>query len=407
MNPALRMLLALALGLGGGILAGGHAPITGYLLPIARPIGSLWLDALTMTIVPLVFGLIVNGIASATREAAASHIALQSIVGFATLLTVACALGALVATGILHAWPLSEQAIALRSAPLMAAAGPGGTHWYEGIIPANPIKAAAETAMVPLLIFALLFGFALMRIDTRLGDAVLALTEALVQTMLVIVHWVLRLAPLGITALAFVAGVNMGAAAAGALGQYIVVASAACLAATAMAYLAAIFVGRLSPMRFARAVAPAQAVALGTQSSLATLPVMIDSAPAVGADPRVAGIVLPLAVTLFRAASAAANVAVAIYLAHLHGVHLSIPMLILAVLVAVPVSLAAVGVAAQVSFIATIAPICVALGVPFEVLPLLMAVETIPDLFRTLGNVTADLAVTAIVSTRQPQAIDG
>jgi Na+/H+-dicarboxylate symporter len=124
---------------------------------------------------------------------------------------------------------------------------------------------------------------------------------------------------------------------------------------------------------------------------------MIESASAIGADPRAAGIILPLAVTLFRAASAAANVAVAVYLAHLYGIDLTIPQLLAAVLIAVPVSLAAVGVAAQVSFVATIAPICAVLDIPFEALPLLMAVETIPDLFRTLGNVTADLAVTRIV----------
>jgi len=229
--------------------------------------------------------------------------------------------------------------------------------------------------------------------------------------MLVLVHWILWLAPLGIAALAFVAGVNMGSSVAGALAQYIVLISAACLAATVMAYVAAVLAGKISPMRFARAALPAQSVALSTQSSLATLPVMIDSAPALGVHPKTAGVVLPLAVSLFRAASAAANVGVAIYLAHLHGIQLSFPMLAVAVLIAVPVSLAAVGVAAQVSFVATIAPICVALDVPIVVLPLLMAVETIPDFFRTLGNVTADLAVTRIVGQddivlQQPDDLD-
>lgn len=398
MSLTLRMLVALAIGLAGGIAMGsGSLHGAEAILAVARPIGGLWLDALTMTIVPLVFGLIVNGTAAAAREAAASRIALRSTLWFAILLTIACALGALVSTALLQAWPIPEQAAALRSAGTLAPAALPDHPWYQGIIPTNPIKAAAETAMVPLLVFAILLGFALTRIEARLGEAFLELTEALVAAMLVIVHWVLWLAPLGIAALAFAAGVNMGTAAAGALGQYIVVASSGCIAATVMAYAAASLAGGISPVRFARAAMPAQAVALGTQSSLATLPVMIDSAAAIGASPRAAAIVLPLAVALFRAASAAANISVAIYLAHLYGVELSVPQLILAVVVAVPVSLAAVGVAAQVSFVATIAPICVALGIPFEALPLLMAVETIPDLFRTLGNVTADLAVTRIV----------
>lgn len=405
MSLPLRMFLALAIGLGGGMLvAGTHASNVELGVAVARPIGALWLDALTMTIVPLVFGLLVNGVAAATREATATRIGFRSMLWFAVLLTCACALSAIVSTLLLDAWPLSAQAAALREAMPPAPPPPPG-NWYDGIIPSNPIMAAAETAMVPLVVFALLFGFALSRIEQSLRDVVLRFTRAIVETMLVIVHWVLWLAPLGIAALAFVAGVNMGSEAAGALGQYVVIASAACLTATAMAYVAAIVAGGLSPLRFARAAIPAQAVALGTQSSLATLPVMIDSAPEIGVPPDAAGIVLPLAVSLFRAASAAANVAVAIYLAHLHGIELSIPMLIAGVLIAVPVSLAAVGVAAQVSFVATIAPICVALDIPIVALPLLMAVESIPDLFRTLGNVTADLAVARIVGREHPAMI--
>jgi Na+/H+-dicarboxylate symporter len=106
---------------------------------------------------------------------------------------------------------------------------------------------------------------------------------------------------------------------------------------------------------------------------------------------------LPLAVSVFRAASAAANIGVAIYLAHLHGIALGAAPLVLGALVAAVVSLAAVGLPAQVSFFATIGPVCLALGVPIGILPLLLAVETFPDIFRTVGNVTADLAVASII----------
>ena len=398
MSLALRMLAALVAGLGGGILAGTVGwDGTDFILSVARPLGSLWLDGLTMTIVPLVFGLIVTGIYAAAREASASRLATRSIMWFAILLTVACALGAAIATAILRLWPSVGGASLLSAVPVSVNTTADPSNWYDGIIADNIVRAAAETAVVPLVVFALLFGLALSRIERAPAEAMLTVVKALVDTMLVIVHWILWLAPLGIAALAFTAGVQMGSAAASALGQYIVVASAACLGATFMAYVAAIIAGGISPTRFARAALPAQSVALGTQSSLATLPIIFDGAAKIGESPQADGVVLPLAVSLFRAASAAANVAVAVYLAHLHGVQLTMPALLLGVLVAVPVSLAAVGVAAQVSFVATIAPICVALDVPIVALPLLMAVESIPDLFRTLGNVTADLAVVRIV----------
>jgi Na+/H+-dicarboxylate symporter len=117
-----------------------------------------------------------------------------------------------------------------------------------------------------------------------------------------------------------------------------------------------------------------------------------------GLQPQVVGITLPLAVSLFRFTSAPGNLAVAIYLAGLYGIDLSFWQLASGVVVAAIVSVAAVGIASAVTFFALLAPICLAMGVPIELLALLVAVETIPDIFRTVGNVTADVAVTAVVA---------
>jgi len=196
-----------------------------------------------------------------------------------------------------------------------------------------------------------------------------------------------------VLALAFSVGAQLGIGAAGTLIQYVVVVASSCLAAALLSALIAILVGRLSPVTFARGALPAQIVAISTQSSLASLPAMIEVAPTLGVERAAAGVVLPLAVSLFRAASAAANLAVAIYLGYLHGVVMSPAILIVGALTAAAVSLAAVGLPAQVSFFTTIGPVCIAMGVPITLLPVLLAVETIPDIFRTFGNVTADLAV--------------
>jgi proton glutamate symport protein len=273
--------------------------------------------------------------------------------------------------------------------------------WLGGLIPTNPIKAAAENAIAPLVFFALLFGFAARRIDEPLRLGLMAVIEAVVETMLVIVRWVLWLGPLGVGALATVVGAQLGAGAFATLLHYVVVVSCACLAITALAYPLAALAGRMSPIQFARACAPVQAVAFSTQSSLASLPAMVETARTLSVADEVARVVLPLAVSVFRAASAAANVAVTIYLAHFHGIALGPGALATLVLVAAAVSLAAVGLPAQVSFFATIAPVCLAAGVPVVMLPLLLAVESVPDLFRTVGNVTVDLAVTRIMGRRQ------
>ncbi|MES2495800.1 MAG: cation:dicarboxylase symporter family transporter [Pseudomonadota bacterium] len=364
-------------------------------LAVADPVGKLWLDALTMTIVPLVFGLLVTGIASAAASVSGSGVATRAVLWFALLLVGACLLAAAAATFALHVYPVPAAATTLHmSAPPQALAAPGD--WLTGFIPTNPIRAAADSAMVPLVVFALFFGLAVVRIEARLQAAILTVFSAVVETMLVIVRWVLFLAPVGVGALAFGVGARVGLSAAGALVHYVLIVAGVCLLAALLAYVAAVVFGRISPLGFARAALPAQIVAFSTQSSLASLPAMIAAGPALRVSETSASIVLPLAVSLFRAASAAANVAVAVYLAHLHGIALSPGTILLGALVAVPISLAAVGLPAQVSFFATIGPVCIAMGVPLALLPLLLAVETIPDIFRTLGNVTADLAVLRI-----------
>jgi len=393
-----RILLGLAIGLALGAVFGGQPGSGAMVGEILAPVGQLWLDALTMTVVPLVFGLLVTGIGSAASQSAAGGVAARAMLWFAGILVGACALGAAVTLGILSLWPAPDdgaalRAVALGQAPPMVAAA----DWFKAIIPANPIAAAADMSMTPLVVFALFFGFAATRIAEDLRAPLLKLFEALVATMLVIVHWVLLAGPLGVLALGYGVGAKAGLGALGALAHYVLVIIAACLAIMLAAY-ALVVATRRSPLGFARAALPVQVVALGTQSSLACLPAMIEATRTLRLRVGAAEVVLPLAVAIFRAASAAANIAVAIYLARANGLALSPAALASAIVVAAAVSLAAVGLPAQVSFFATIGPVCLALGAPLAALPVLLAVEALPDIFRTLGNVTTDLAVARIIS---------
>ncbi|MET0360500.1 MAG: cation:dicarboxylase symporter family transporter, partial [Sphingobium sp.] len=367
-------------------------------LLVAQSIGKIWLDALSMTVVPLIFALLVTGVLTAARVGSASRIGWRAMIWFTLLLTTACLLAAAATTLLLSWWPVS--AIAVRGSDALLTALPPATGWLQAIAPMNPVRAAAETAIVPLVLFGMLFGLAAARIEEKLSEVLLTFFRAVVDTMLVIVRWILAISPIGIAGLAFAAGAKMGTGAVGTLVQYIIVVAAICLCVMSMVYIIVALAGGISMFRFARAAAPAQAVALGTQSSLASLPVMIQAAPHLDVTPTAAGIILPLAVSLFRAASAAANITVAIYLAHLHGIALPWTTLVLGAIVAIPVSLAAVGLPAQVSFFATIGPVCLAMGIPIETLPLLLAVESVPDLFRTVGNVTADLAVVRLAGRK-------
>ena len=165
-------------------------------------------------------------------------------------------------------------------------------------------------------------------------------------------------------------------------------------------YLLSAIGARQGPTRFARAMLPAQAVAISTQCSLASLPAMLAACRTLGMRETSADFVLPLAVALFRATSPAMNLAVAIYVAHLTGVTLDLGAIMAGIAVSMLAMLGSPSLPGTISFVTSTGPIALAMGVPIGPLALLVAVEMLPDIVRTLGNVTMDVAVTATIDRR-------
>jgi Na+/H+-dicarboxylate symporter len=407
-TPATRILLGLLFGLALGIvLAQAGVPWLEGAIGLAEPLGALWLNALRMTIVPLVFSLLVTGIASGASTASAGGLAARALALFAILLFGVGLFGEIASEAFLAAWPIPpEAAAALQSAIRGGSEIPHGVplaQWLAGLVPSNPIKAAADGEMLPLVLFAIVFGFALVRIPAERGRALVEFFQGIVDAMLVLVHWVILAGPVGVFALAFVVGARAGVGAAHALGHYLAMLVAVQVLLIVLIYPAVWFRARLPIGVFARAVAAPQAVAISTRSSLASLPAMLEATKALDVPPRVSAMILPLAVSVFRITSPVANLAVALYCASLFGVHPTLAQYLAGAALAVAISLAAVGLPGEVTFFASIVPICSAMGIPVGALPLLVAVETIPDIFRTIGNVTADVGITAALA-RSPAA---
>jgi len=400
-TPATRILIGLLFGLSLGILL-AHASWIEDAIAFADPLGSLWLNALRMTIVPLVFSLLVTGIASGASTASAGGLAARALGVFAILLFLVGLFGEIASEGFLAAWPIPpEAAAALQAAISGGTEIPHGvplSQWLAGLVPSNPIKAAADGEMLPLVLFAIVFGFATVRIAPARSRALVDLFQAVVDVMLVIVHWVILIGPIGVFALAFVVGARAGVGAAHALFHYIAMLVAVQVLLILLIYPAVWLRARIPMGVFARAVAAPQAVATSTRSSLASLPAMLEAAKALDVPPRVSAMILPLAVSVFRITSPVANLAVALYCASLFGVHPTMAQYLAGAALAVAISLAAVGLPGEVTFFASIVPICSAMGIPVGALPLLVAVETIPDIFRTIGNVTADVGITAAMA---------
>lgn len=405
MSQATRILLALVAGIALGIAAVALDKEWALrVTSVSQPIGEAWLHGLQMVIVPLIVGLLVTGIAATAEAARAGRIAGRAVVLFVVILWCTTLMSALVMPLLLELWPLpAAWSVALRSAltaaPVMGKV-PTLADFFATIVPTNVVGAAAGDAFLPLTVFTLAFAFAITRLEETARRRLTDLFQAITDAMLVIIGWVLKLAPIGIFALAYGVGARTGAAAFGALLHYIVMVSAIGLIVLLAAYPVARFAGGVPLRRFARAVAPAQAVAISTQSSLASLPAMLKGAGEIGAAPATAGIVLPVAVAIFRATSPAMNLAVALYVAHWLGVPIGPGQLAAGIATAAITTMGSVSLPGTVSFFASVAPVAFAMGVPIEALGLLVAVETVPDLFRTVGNVTMDVAVTGVVGKR-------
>lgn len=404
-SPSTRILVSLGAGLLLGIAFATWLPaaVPGA-TAVAQPIGSAWLNALQMTVIPLVFSLLVTGIASTAEAARSGAVAARAISIILVVMVSSAVAAALLTPLFLGLVPMpAASAAALRGA--LVNVGPPGAvpplgEFLAGMVPNNVIAAAANGGFLSLILFALIFAFALTRIDATGRSALLTFFSAIRDAMLVMIGWIIWIAPIGVFALALTVAAKTGTAAVGALFHYIVTVSSVGIVVSLFAVPVAIWGGGIALGRFIRASLPVLAVALSTQSSLASLPAMLRSSEEMDVPVATSGVVLPLAVAMMRATGPAMNLAVAIYVAAWFGVPLTFATLTAATVVAVLTSLGSVSLPGQISFISAIAPIAVTLGVPVAPLGLLVAVETMPDIFRTLGNVIFDLAVTLTVAAR-------
>ena len=396
---------ALILGLLLGALSHQAGSLREPLISIASMVGGLWLDALKMTVIPLIIALLITGIVSGADHARAGRVAARSIIWFVIVLTLSALFGAILMPILLEAFPLpSAAAEALRAglatvdSAATSASVPTVQDWLGSLIPTNPIAAAANDQVLALVVFTAFFAFAVTRIDVDGRQSVARFFKGIQDAMLVVVGWVLAVAPIGILGLAFAVGAGAGGAAFGAVLHYVILVSLVGLMVTLFAYVVAVGFARWGLGEFTRAMIPVQAVAISTQSSLASLPAMLDASRGLKVPQRNADVTLPLAVALFRGTGPAMNISVAIYVAYWMGVDLSAGSLIAGFAVAAVASYWAVSLPGALSFVTSIAPIALAMGVPIEPLALLIAVEVLPDIVRTLGNVTWDVAVTGAAS---------
>ena len=410
-HPAARWitlgsLAGLVAGLAAGV--GVHATRNHAFIDLASNVGvlgTLWTNALRMLVVPLVVSNLVIAIAAMSDARAVGRLGGLAVLIFLALLAAGAAFALLVTPPLLARFSPSPAMLeALRSAGAMgglaaarAATVPTLADWLIGLVPVNLARAAAEDDLLPIVFFTVLFALALTRVAPEPRRTLLGFFRAAFDVVLVMLNWILSLAPVGVFALAFALAAHTGPGSFGAFGFWVAMVSGVMLAFTLLLYPATALLGRVSLARFAHAVLPAQTVAVGTRSSLASLPALLEGAELrLGLPPAVASFALPLAVSTFKVNRTLSSIPKLLFLAALHQVHLDPGHVASFAAMVGILSFSTPGIPSAGS-LATM-PAYMAAGIPIEGVVLLNAVDAIPDIFKTLVNVTSDMSAATLLA---------
>jgi len=409
-------LAALVAGIAAGVvLHGSGFPGAGGIVGFFAAVGQLWVAALRMTVLPLVVGLTLVAIVGAPRDGSVGRLGTRSLALFVAMLVGAGILTFVLVGPALSLFPIGPEAAgAFRAgtsahppAAVPEAAAPGS--WLLALIPSNPFAAAAAGDILPILVFTVAFALAASRLPAEPRALVAALSRAVVDAMMVMIGWVLAVLPLGVFSLCLDFASRAGLRVTGVIAWYVALLCAALLLFTVLLYPLTAALGRVSPSRFARAAAPAQAVAASTRSSLAALPALIEGGRRHLRLPDSAtGFVLPLSVGVFKLNRTVSGPLKLLFLAHVYGIRLEVPQLAAFLAMQVALSFSTAGIPSM-GTVRSI-PAYVALGIHVEGIVILDAMEAIPDVFKTLVNVTGDMSVATILSRpeRKPlSAVEG
>jgi proton glutamate symport protein len=412
-SPRLRPSLGVwsLVGLAAGTLMGLLGQVLGLpaiwtLSNTIEPLGTLWINALQMTVIPLVLTQLLAAIVRPEAGPSIGKLGGKAVLLFNAMLLGAGLVTLLVTDRFMAFYAFSPELVdALRTVAIPEAArvaaeagSPPMREWLTGLVPGNPFEAAARGDILQLLVFTVLLGAAMARLPEDRRMPLVGLFRSLADAMMILVIWVLWGTPVGVFALMLDLSVETGLGALEVVGVYVVFICVVLVLVTALLYPLTVLLGRTSLKAFAKGALPAQIVAVGTQSSVAALPALIEGGKdELDLPPEATGFVLPLCVSTFKLNVTVSEPLTFLFMAHVFGVPLGFPELATFVLGSLLISFGSPGIPRGGGGFKTL-PIWVMLGVPIQGIVIKEAVKTIPDVFFTLLNVTGNLSVATLLS---------
>src|SRR5882672_5558411 len=409
--------IALAAGLALGLVAAGLAGLGHPELVKAaqqlRPIGTLFLNLLSMVVIPLVATALFAGIARLGNLRRVSRLVVRTLAFFWGTALIAIVIGFFVGSIVLpHAVVSLDQQAALRAAAV-ADSGfirkaaediPSGARFIVELIPANPVKAAVDGNLLPVVVFVTFLAVAAAGLPEEKRTPLLELADATTEALIKIVHWVLLLAPIGVFALVTPIVAQQGWDVVKAMGWFVTAVILGVVTFIGAVYIPALTImGRLEPGRFLRAAFPSMMMGFSTTSSLATLPTMLQAADGDLHIPRsIAGFALPLGASVNRAGSALYQAIAVLFIARLYGIPFGFSEMFTAAAAVFLASLTVASVPA--ASVVSLLPAFTATGLPISGLSILIGLDRIPDMFRTMTNVTGHLTGAVVVPALEDES---
>lgn len=388
-----KVLIAIVLAVVAGVFTDPSTTLLGIpVLKVYGLVGQLFLNALNLVVVPLVVASIITGSARMGADHSFGSLGLRALFYFVTICLVAILTGLILTLilkpGVFQGGSLTLDPKAL--ADIQAQSEGGGFAKIEMIllkvIPSNILAAAAQSQMLGLILFSMVFGFLTSKIDSQLSSTILNFFKALFQIMMQMTHLVMKALPIGVFALVAKAIASTGVETIGSVAYFFgTVLLGLIVYAGVLLPLLLKFIGGVNPWTHIKAMFPALVTAFSTSSSAATLPVTLECVEKrSGVSNRVSSFVIPLGTTITSGSALYVCVAV-IFIAQVYGLHLGLPSYFIVVLMTLLTALGTGGIPS--ASLISVVVIMQTLGLPADGIGLIMAVERILDMFRTPVNV--------------------
>ena len=388
-----------------GNLTGTQAEIFGIsYYSIFDLLGTIFIHALTMIVVPLVLSSIISGISRIGSDSSFKKIGLKTL-GFYMITSVSAVLIGLLCVQIFqpgHSESLRQSLESVNSshieAHVQAHESMGISHLLLSIVPSNILAALSQGNMLGLIFFGILFGYALSKVPSSKSQTLQCFFQELFETMIQVTHIVMKCLPIGVFCLVATVAATTGYKSLASLGMFfITVLVGLLLFSLVLLPLFLKYIGKVHPLTHFKAMAPALVTAFSTSSSSATLPITMECIEKrAGVSNRICSLVVPLGNSLNMAGSALYECIGALFIAQVYGIELTFSAQIIFVLLALVTSMGVAGIPA--ASLVAIVVILKAFGLPPEGIALFMAVDRILDMCRTTVNVLSDSCCAVLVA---------